>query len=141
LAVELRHRSWSDEPNTAKLLSAGNAAWVQIDEPKFEFSIAQQLPLTSDIAYFRFHGRNAEDWWQGNSETRYRYLYSAEEIQELSHRITKASQQTRLTFAFFNNHWQGYAPRSAISMMKTLELPVKEPPLQVALSDEDTAEA
>ncbi|MBA7468901.1 hypothetical protein ES707_04157 [subsurface metagenome] len=141
LAVELRHRSWSDEPNTAKLLSAGNATWVQIDEPKFEFSIAQQLPLTSDIAYFRFHGRNAKDWWQGNSETRYLYLYSAEEIQELSHRVTRASQQTRLTFAFFNNHWQGYAPRNAISMMKTLELPVKEPPLQVALSDEDTAEA
>jgi uncharacterized protein YecE (DUF72 family) len=140
LAVELRHRSWSDEPNTAKLLSSGNAAWVQIDEPKFEFSIAQQLPLTSDIAYFRFHGRNAKDWWQGNSETRYRYLYSAEEIQELSHRVTRASQQTGLTFAFFNNHWQGYAPRSAISMIKTLELPVKEPPLQVALSDEDLSE-
>jgi len=129
LAIELRHRSWSDDPKTARQLAESNTAWVQIDEPKFESSIAQQLPITSDKAYFRFHGRNAENWWQGDSETRYRYLYSPEEIQELARRVTGASQQTRLTFAFFNNHWQGYAPRSAVSMMKNLQLPVKELPL------------
>ena len=129
LAIELRHRSWSDDPNTARQLAESNTAWVQIDEPKFESSIAQQLPITSDMAYFRFHGRNAENWWQGDSETRYRYLYSPEEIQELARRVAGASQQTRLTFAFFNNHWQGYAPRSAVSIMKNLQLPVKELPL------------
>jgi len=37
-----------------------NVAWVQIDEPKFKFSITEDLPITSDMAYFRFHGRNAE---------------------------------------------------------------------------------
>jgi uncharacterized protein YecE (DUF72 family) len=139
LAIELRHRSWSDDPGTAELLSGGNVAWVQIDEPKFKSSVAQQLPLTSDMVYFRFHGRNAEDWWRGDSETRYRYLYSPEEIQELTQRVTDASKKTKLTFAFFNNHWQGYAPRNAISMIKSLELPVKELPLQVALPDEDLA--
>jgi uncharacterized protein YecE (DUF72 family) len=42
LAVELRHRSWSDEfGDTLTLLNAFNAAWVQIDEPKFRFSIRQ----------------------------------------------------------------------------------------------------
>ena len=139
LAIELRHRSWSDDPGTAELLSGGNVAWVQIDEPKFKSSVAQQLPLTADMVYFRFHGRNAEDWWRGDSETRYRYLYSPEEIQELTRRVTDASKKTKLTFAFFNNHWQGYAPRNAISMIKSLELPVKELPLQVALPDEDLA--
>ena len=139
LAIELRHRSWSDDSSIAELLEEGNAAWVQIDEPKFKSSVAQQLPLTSDMAYFRFHGRNAEDWWRGNSETRYRYLYSSEEIKELVQRVTDASHKTRLTFAFFNNHWQGYAPRNAISMIKSLELPVKELPLQVALPEEDLA--
>jgi uncharacterized protein YecE (DUF72 family) len=129
LAVELRHRSWSDDPNTAKLLTGSNIAWVQIDEPKFKSSVAQEVPLTSDIAYFRFHGRNAENWWQGDSETRYRYLYSPEEIQELSQRVTSASQQTKLTFAFFNNHWQGYAPRNALDMIKAIKLLVREPPL------------
>ena len=140
LAVELRHRSWSDDPNTAKLLMESNVAWVQIDEPKFKSSVAQELPLTSDMAYFRFHGRNAETWWQGNSETRYRYLYSATEIDELSQRVKMASQQTRLTFAFFNNHWQGYAPRNATQMMRALELPIKELPLQAVLPDEGVSD-
>ncbi len=137
LAIELRHRSWSDDPGTAELLAGSNTAWVQIDEPKFKFSVAQKLPLTSDMAYFRFHGRNAEDWWRGDSETRYRYLYSPEEIEALSRGVKGASRKTRLTFAFFNNHWQGYAPRNAISMIKSLELPVKELPIQVALPDEE----
>ena len=76
LAVELRHKSWSDDENTARLLKESNVAWVQIDEPKFRFSIAAEVPVTADMAYFRFHGRNAEAWWQGNSETRYKYFYS-----------------------------------------------------------------
>ncbi len=126
LAVELRHKSWSDDPGTAGLLSEGNAAWVQIDEPRFKSSIASELPLTSDMAYFRFHGRNAADWWSGDSESRYRYFYPPEEMQELAKRVARAGQQARLTFAFFNNHWQGYAPRNATGMMQILELPVGE---------------
>ncbi|HEX79264.1 MAG TPA: DUF72 domain-containing protein [Dehalococcoidia bacterium] len=136
LAVELRHKSWSDDPETAKLLAAGNTAWVQIDEPKFRTSIAQELPITSGIAYFRFHGRNAENWWRGDSETRYRYLYSDSEIQELSHRVEAAHRKAKLAFAFFNNHWQGYAPRNAVSMIKALKLPVKELSMQMPLADE-----
>src|SRR5206468_8924393 len=35
VAVELRHRSWSDRlGDTLTLLNGFNAAWVQIDEPK-----------------------------------------------------------------------------------------------------------
>ena len=140
LAVELRHRSWSDDGNIAHLLRENNAAWVQIDEPKFQSSVAEEIPLTSDMAYLRFHGRNAEMWWKGDSESRYKYLYSPEEINELANRVKLASGQTRLTFAFFNNHWQGYAPRNAVAMMKTLELPFKDLPIQVTLLDEDVPE-
>jgi len=137
LAVELRHRSWSDDPNTARLLRESDVAWVQIDEPKFPSSVARELPLTADMAYFRFHGRNAETWWQGDSETRYKYLYSPEEIDELSSRVAVAGQQAGLIFAFFNNHWQGYAPRNATQMTKALELPVKDIPVQAVLPDEE----
>jgi uncharacterized protein YecE (DUF72 family) len=125
LAVELRHRSWSDDVTTQKLLEKHNVAWVRIDEPKFRFSIAEDIPLTSDIAYFRFHGRNAETWWKGDSETRYKYLYSTEEIEELAENVKAAAKGTKLLFALFNNHWRGYAPRNAIDMMKTLQLPFK----------------
>ncbi len=139
LAVELRHCSWSDDPNIVKLLREDNVAWVQIDEPKFRSSIAEELPLTADIAYFRFHGRNAKTWWTGNSETRYQYLYSTEEIEELAGRIKKAAARTRLLFAFFNNHWRGYAPRNAVDVMRALQLPFTELPIQVPLDEEKTA--
>ena len=135
LAVELRHRSWSDDPSIAKLLGEHNMAWVQIDEPKFKSSIAQELPITSDMAYFRFHGRNAEMWWTGDSETRYKYLYSAEEIEELADRVKSSAEQTKLLFALFNNHWRGYAPRNAVDMKKMLELPFQEFPLRTLMED------
>ncbi len=137
LAVELRHRSWSDDAHTAELLREHNVAWVQIDEPKFPSSIAADIPLTADMAYFRFHGRNKETWWTGDSETRYKYLYSPEEIKELADKIRPAFEQTRLTFAFFNNHWRGYAPRNAADMKKGLKLPIHELPVPGKLLDEE----
>jgi len=136
LAVELRHHSWSDDPNTAALLRENNIAWVQIDEPKFKTSVAAEVPLTADMAYFRFHGRNAEMWWNGDNETRYHYLYSPKEIEELADKINTASDKTKLLFAFFNNHWQAYAPRNANDMMKALQLPFQDFPAQLKLSDE-----
>ena len=140
LAVELRHRSWSDDPNIATMLKENNVAWVQIDEPKFKSSIAQELPITSDMAYFRFHGRNAETWWTGDSETRYKYLYSTEEIEELADRVKATAGQTKLLFALFNNHWQGYSPRNAVDMIRSLQLPFKELPMQVRMEKDETSE-
>jgi uncharacterized protein YecE (DUF72 family) len=137
LAVELRHRSWSDDPHTAELLREYNTAWVQIDEPKFPSSIAADIPLTADMAYFRFHGRNRETWWTGDSETRYKYLYSPEEIKELADRTRPAFEQAKLAFAFFNNHWRGYAPRNAVALKKELKLPVQELPVAEKLPDEE----
>ncbi len=131
LAVELRHRSWSDDEYTAELLKENNVAWIQIDEPKFRTSIARELLITSDMAYFRFHGRNYEMWWKGDNETRYQCLYSPEEISELTNKVKAAAEQTQLLFAQFNNHWRGYAPRNAIDMKKQLGLPSQEFPMQV----------
>jgi uncharacterized protein YecE (DUF72 family) len=137
LAVELRHRSWSDDDNTARLLTEHNVAWVQIDEPKFHTSIAPEVPVTADMAYFRFHGRNAETWWQGNSETRYKYLYSFEEIAGLADRVQAAGGKTKTLFAFFNNHWQGYAPRNAVDLRKALQLPFQEIPVFFKASEDE----
>ena len=141
LAVELRHRSWSDDSNIAELLKENNVAWVQIDEPKFKSSIAQELPVTSDMAYFRFHGRNAETWWTGDSETRYRYLYSAEEIEELADRVKTTAVKTKLLFALFNNHWRGYSPRNAVDIMRSLQLPFREFPMQVRIEEDETSKS
>jgi uncharacterized protein YecE (DUF72 family) len=126
LAVELRHKSWSDDKNTEQILRENKVAWVQIDEPKFSSSIEAELPITSDVAYFRFHGRNREMWWKGDVETRYKYLYSAAEITELTNKIKLAAEKTQLLFAFFNNHWQGYAPKNATDMKTALQLTMSD---------------
>ena len=79
VAVELRHKSWSDESaDVFDLLHEHGAAWTQIDEPKFRFSIRQDLmPNVKTFYYMRLHGRNAEQWWEHEqSEDRYNYLYS-----------------------------------------------------------------
>jgi len=131
VAVELRHRSWSDDAQTAGFLQENNLAWVQIDEPKFATSVAVETPVTSDIAYFRFHGRNAKDWWSGDGEQRYRYHYNEGEIGELAERVKAAAEKTKLLFAFFNNHWQAYAPRNANDLKKALKLPYEQLPLNL----------
>lgn len=128
LAVELRHRSWSDDPATAARMADAGVTWVHIDEPKFPASVAADLPQTAAMAYFRFHGRNAKDWWWGDRETRYRYHYTPEEIAELAGKV-KAAAGAALTFAQFNNHWQGYAPRNAVDLKRALQLPLRELPL------------
>ncbi|MFC2039973.1 DUF72 domain-containing protein [Chloroflexota bacterium] len=128
LAVELRHRSWSDHENTTALLKENNVAWVQIDEPKFSTSIAADVPVTADFGYHRFHGRNAENWWQGTSESRYKYLYSPAEITELSAKINQTTSGAKATFAFFNNHWQGYAPRNGVDLQKAMQMPFHDFP-------------
>ncbi len=138
LAVELRHRSWSDDDDTARLLTEHNVAWVQIDEPKFGTSVAQEVPVTADMAYFRFHGRNAKDWWTGDSETRYKYLYSSGEIVELTDRVKTAGEKARMLFAFFNNHWQGYAPRNAADLKKALQLSFQKIPMSFDIVEDES---
>jgi uncharacterized protein YecE (DUF72 family) len=142
VAVELRNRTWSDDVNTAELLRENGLAWVQIDEPKFSTSVALEVPVTADFAYFRYHGRNAKDWWTGDGETRYRYHYNENEIGELAEKLKAAAEKTKLMFAFFNNHWQAYAPRNANDLKKALKIPFQQIPmnLEIARAENNTDE-
>ena len=84
VAVELRHKSWSDHiRETLALLNELGSAWVQIDEPKFRLSIRQNyLPNVESFYYMRLHGRNVAQWWQHEkSEDRYDFAYTAGELQ------------------------------------------------------------
>ena len=40
-----------------------------------------------------------------------------------------AADKTEALFVFFNNHWQGYAPRNAVDMIKALQLAFRDLPL------------
>ncbi|MEW5981742.1 MAG: DUF72 domain-containing protein [Acidobacteriota bacterium] len=116
MAVELRHRSWSDEAaETLALLGEHGAAWVQIDEPKFRFSIRQDhLPNLSVLYYMRLHGRNAEKWWtHDHPDERYNYLYTPGELEGFADVVNTVRQIVRRLYVYLNNHFAAKAVANA----------------------------
>lgn len=117
LAVELRHRSWSDQAAaTMNLLGEFGAAWTQIDEPKFRFSIRQNLmPNVKGFYYLRLHGRNAAQWWtHEKSEDRYNYLYSASELEPFADAVEEVSRRdVKKAYVYANNHFSAKSVANA----------------------------
>lgn len=127
LAVELRHKSFSDDPKaTLGLLGEYGAALVQIDEPKFRFSIRQTLlPNVRTFYYMRLHGRNAAQWWKhDSSEDRYNYLYSAAELEPIIEAAGEASQHVKKAYLYTNNHFSAKSVANAATIKKRLGQPL-----------------
>ena len=128
LAVELRHSSWSDHiGDTVGLLNAFGTAWVQIDEPKFRLSIRQNfLPNVPGIYYMRLHGRNAAAWWtHEKAEDRYNYLYSAEELVELTETVGAARTLVKKAYLYTNNHYSAKSVANAVMIKEQLGEPLE----------------
>jgi uncharacterized protein YecE (DUF72 family) len=128
IAVELRHQTWSDQiADTLTLLNAFGAAWVQIDEPKFRFSIRQNyLPNVKGFYYMRLHGRNAEQWWRHDkAEDRYNYLYSAGELKEFTETADAARQLVKKLYLYTNNHFSAKSVANAAMIKQQLGEPIE----------------
>ncbi|MEA2641213.1 MAG: hypothetical protein QOF51_2607 [Chloroflexota bacterium] len=115
LAVELRHRSWTASPEAAALLRRHGVSLVHVDEPKFATS-ARDVPQTGPLGYFRFHGRNFKEWWTGDRETRYDYLYTPKEQSQLAQRILEVAEVTRNVYVTYNNHYGAKAIANALQL-------------------------
>jgi uncharacterized protein YecE (DUF72 family) len=127
VAVELRHRSWSDNPvETLRMLAAYGAAWTQIDEPKFRFSIRQNLlPNVRTFYYLRLHGRNAAQWWKHDtSEDRYNYFYSAEELEPFAEAAQEAAREVKKAYLYANNHFSAKSVANAAILKHELGQPL-----------------
>ncbi len=128
VAVELRHRSWSDAiGETLSLLNAFGAAWVQIDEPKFRFSIRRNyLPNVTGFYYMRLHGRNAAQWWRHDtSEDRYNYLYTGDELREFSETAGAAKELVKKSYLYTNNHFSSKSVVNAVMLKAQLGQPIE----------------
>jgi len=127
VAVELRHRSWSDDPlPTLDLLETFGAAWTQIDEPKFKTSIRQTLrPNVRSFYYLRLHGRNAAQWWtHEKSEDRYNYLYSPDELEPFAEAADEASRDVKKAYVYANNHFSAKSVANAAILKHQLGQPL-----------------
>ena len=123
VAVELRHKSFSDDPReTMALLQEHGAALVQIDEPKFKTSIRQnRLANVKTFYYLRLHGRNAAQWWKHDkSEDRYNYLYSDEELDPIVEAVEEASREVKKSYAYANNHFSAKSVANAATIKAKL---------------------
>ena len=127
VAVELRHKTWSDDVRTTlQVLNPSKAAWVQIDEPKFRLSIAQNfLPNVEGFYYLRLHGRNAKQWWtHKTSADRYDYLYSQEELDPYVEVAQAVKALVKKMYLYTNNHFAAKSVANALMLKDGVSLPI-----------------
>jgi uncharacterized protein YecE (DUF72 family) len=104
-AFEFRHPTWF-VPEVMELLRSHAVALVIGDRP--EVHRFQTLDLTTDWAFVRFHAGTRGR--RGN--------YSESELREWADRIR--SWAVREAFIYFNNDWEGFAPRNALHLSELL---------------------
>jgi uncharacterized protein YecE (DUF72 family) len=128
IAVEFRHGSWFNEKNaerTIKFLEDNKIPYVAVDEPQgFKSSVPPVVvPTSPDLAVFRFHGRNKENWEKKGIQPseRFRYLYDEDELADWTPKIAAVAKKTKETHVIFNNCYSNYATTNAREAARLLE--------------------
>ena len=123
MAVEFRHGSWYTPAARDKVfhfLRKNGIIHVVADEPQYgSLATVPFVPqTTADIAYYRLHGRNKENWLKKGIETslRYAYLYSDKELEEFIPHIQTSAKAATKTYVMFNNCHGSSAMKNAEKM-------------------------
>ena len=84
-----------------------------------------------ELAYFRFHGRNAEGYLRGRTVAdRFDHDYSELEVEEIAQRLANIAPEVQRIHAAANNNRSDYAPKFAERLREILR---KRDELQQAL--------
>jgi uncharacterized protein YecE (DUF72 family) len=121
VVVEMRNIQWQND-QVYNALRQRNVGWCITDNPSLKNLMKLDYVITSDIAYVRFHGRNADMWYKGDNVSRYDYLYSDSELQAFIEPIKDLLQHSKIVQLFFNNHAKSQATINA----KKIEMMLKE---------------
>ena len=113
-AVEFRNKTWLKEKNLHLLLSKYGVANTVVDEPL----LPVDLTPTADFAFIRWHGRGEAPW--------YNYRYKKEEIEPWVDRVKTDLKGVKKIYAYFNNHFHGYAIENSLEFLEMLGLASKE---------------
>ncbi len=129
LAFEVRGADWRFDAYL-DWLRGHNIAFVNIDQPLFENSLPPTDYVTSDFFYVRLHGRNRAHWWTSalQSEQRYNYMYSWEELLWWSQAARRMIDRAPRGFMITNNHFRGQAISNALELRAQLGRPAPPPP-------------
>jgi uncharacterized protein YecE (DUF72 family) len=117
LVVEVRHQSW-DQPEVITELNRRGVGFANIDQPQIGQALGFTAVTTGRLAYFRFHGRNQQQWLNKDAgvDERYDYLYSADELGSFVAPIQNALRQAESAYVIFNNHPRGQAVVNALQL-------------------------
>jgi uncharacterized protein YecE (DUF72 family) len=108
-AVEFRDLSWMNS-ETWTLLEKYRVAYTIVDEPL----LPPEIHLSTDFAYFRWHGRGGRPW--------YNYRYSPQELKPWVPSVRQATSKVQKVYGFFNNHYHGYAVENCLQVIEMLGL-------------------
>ena len=98
LVFEFRNQTWLKD-GTFQLLEKNGVGYCIVDEPKLPKLMPYLPRATSEIGYFRFHGRNP-NWFNIPMSVRYDYLYREEELKEFVPDIETISKATQRPWSF-----------------------------------------
>lgn len=112
LVMEFRNIYWHTERSIQFLKQHGISNCI-VDEPKLKGLMPYNPIVTTDLAYFRFHGRN-RNWFDAPTSERYDYLYSTEQLKAFAFDIKKVDGISKETLVMFNNCHVGQAVRNAL---------------------------
>jgi uncharacterized protein YecE (DUF72 family) len=128
IAVEFRHGSWFNEKNaerTVNFLQEHKIPYIAVDEPQgFKSSVPPVVVQTSaDLAVFRFHGRNEENWEKKDitPAERFRYLYDQDELADWTSKIAAVAREAKETHVIYNNCFSNYGTTNAREAARLLE--------------------
>jgi len=114
--IEFRHSSWYGDEVYSNLRDLG-LGFVNVDLPRLTNLPGPSNVVTSDVAYYRLHGRNARMWWNHPTPShRYDYLYNEEELEEWARRVEEAANKARVCYVFANNCHLGQSVINALQL-------------------------
>jgi uncharacterized protein YecE (DUF72 family) len=123
--VEFRHRSWNDQAVYDRLRELG-LGFVNVDLPRLSALPRPTNVVTSDAAYYRLHGRNADAWYAPEAGgLRYDYVYSDDELDEWAGRIDAILGSVRKVYVFNNNCHKGSSFVDAMRLKQRFDLSVQ----------------
>ncbi|MBN2110346.1 MAG: DUF72 domain-containing protein [Methanosarcinaceae archaeon] len=101
--VEFRHISWWDE-KVYRMFEEKGAIFCTVAG----LNMPNDVIVTGDVAYFRFHGEN------------YSTSYTEDEIKGYAQKMQDLN--CKFIYAYFNNDYNAYATQNATDLKKALEL-------------------
>jgi uncharacterized protein YecE (DUF72 family) len=121
LVLEFRHVSWCNTA-TYDYAKKRRLALCSVDAPRLPGLTSNAVHAGGDIAYYRLHGRNAGQWFDGDNVTRYDYSYTQDEIAEIVNNIITLIETASSIYVFANNHPRAQAIDTIVSIAQALDI-------------------